>query len=60
MSHKLEETFTAIVRSDEFQAMLKRNYLPFDFKDSKQLAADIKSELDWFTAYFRKTGDLKN
>ena len=60
VSRKLEQTFTAIVKSDDFQAMLKRNYLPFDFKDSKQLAADIKGELDWFTAYFRKTGDLKN
>ena len=53
---KLEETFTQVVQSDEFKAMLKRNYLPFDFKDRKALAAQLKAETEWYKKYFATMG----
>lgn len=61
ISQKLEQTFTQIVQSDEFKAMLKRNFLPFDFKDSRKLAADLEAETQWYKKYFISMGvQLKN
>jgi len=53
---KLEDTFTQVVKSEEFKAMLKRNYLPFDFKDSKALAVQLKAETEWYKKYFASIG----
>lgn len=61
ISQKLEQTFTQIVQSDEFKAMLKRNFLPYDFKDSRKLAADLEAETQWYKKYFISMGaQLKN
>lgn len=57
---KLEDAFTKVAQSDEFKALLKRNYLPYDFKDSKALAAEINFETEWYTDYFKKSGVLKS
>ena len=56
---KLEDTFMKIAQSDEFRAMLKQNYLPFELKDSKTLNRDLALETAWYKDYFTKTGDLK-
>jgi tripartite-type tricarboxylate transporter receptor subunit TctC len=56
---KLEDAFTKVAQSDDFKALLKRNYLPYDFRDSKALAGEIRSEVEWYTDYFKKTGVLK-
>lgn len=56
---KLEDAFTQVVKSEEFRLLLKRNYLPYDFRDSKALAAELTSEIDWYTKYFTKNGVLK-
>ncbi|MEN9590360.1 MAG: hypothetical protein RLZZ481_2146 [Pseudomonadota bacterium] len=56
---KLEDTFMKIAQSDEFRAMLKQNYLPFELKDSKTLNRDLALETTWYKDYFTKTGDLK-
>ncbi len=58
ISQKLERTFTQIVQSAEFKAMLKRNYLPYDFKDSQKLAADLAAETQWYKNYFVSMGVL--
>ncbi len=59
ISKKLEEAFTQVVQSPEFRSVLKRNFLPYDFLDSKALATQLKYETDWYRDYFEKTGDLK-
>ena len=59
VSKKLEDTFTKIIKSDEFKTMLKQNYLPYEYKDSKRLALDLKSEADWYRSYLQSLGALK-
>ena len=56
--NKLEDAFTQVVKSEEFRTMLKRNYLPFDFKDSKTLAASLQAETEWYKNYFTEMGVL--
>lgn len=56
---KLEDTFMKIAQSDDFKAMLKQHYLPYDLKDSKTLNKDLALETTWYKDYFTKSGDLK-
>jgi tripartite-type tricarboxylate transporter receptor subunit TctC len=60
VAKKLEDAFTQVIQSAEFRAMLKKNYLPYDFRDSKALARDLKLEYDWYKDYFQKAGVTKN
>ena len=56
---KLEETFTKVVKGNDFQNMLKQNFLPYDFKTSKQMAEIRKDEEIWYDKYLREIGRLK-
>ena len=56
---KLEETFTKVVQGNDFQNMLKHNFLPYDFKTSKQMAEIRKDEEIWYDKYLREIGRLK-
>jgi len=58
IKQKLEDTFTQIIESPEFKAMLKQNYLPFEYKNSKQLEDDLKAETDWYRNYLQAMGAL--
>jgi tripartite-type tricarboxylate transporter receptor subunit TctC len=56
ISKKLEDTFTQIINSDEFKTMLKQNYLPYEYKDSKRLAMDLNLEAKWYRDYLKTLG----
>lgn len=60
VAKRLEDVFTQVIQSADFKAMLKKNYLPYDFRDSKALNKDLKAESDWYRDYFQKAGVLKN
>jgi hypothetical protein len=39
--------------------MLKQNFLPYDFKTSKQMAEIRQEEVIWYDKYLREIGRLK-
>jgi len=59
IAKRLEDAFTQVIQSAEFKAMLKKNYLPYDYRDSKTLSRDLKAETEWYRDYFQKAGVLK-
>lgn len=59
VAKRLEDAFTQVIQSAEFKAMLKKNYLPYDYRDSRTLNKDLKAESEWYRDYFQKAGVLK-
>jgi hypothetical protein len=47
------------VQGKEFQNMLKQNFLPYDFKTSKQMAEIRQEEVIWYDKYLREIGRVK-
>lgn len=56
---KLEDAFKQAAESAEFQQLLKKFNLPYDYKDRQQLAKDIPAETEWYRKFFQKIGAKK-
>ena len=56
---KLEDTFKKVAESAEFQDLLKKFNLPYDYKDQAQLAKDVPAETEWYKNFFQKIGAKK-
>lgn len=56
---KLEDAFKQAAESAEFQQLLKKFNLPYDYKDRQQLAKDIPAETEWYRKFFEKIGAKK-
>ncbi len=59
VANKLEDAFKKASEGAEFQGLLKRIKLPYNFKTRAQLNKDIPSEIAVFKEYHNKTGTKK-
>jgi len=59
ISKKLQDTFKKVAESAEFQALLTKFNLPYDYKDQARLAKDVPAEAAWYKNFFDKMGIKK-
>jgi len=59
VTKKLDDVFKKVAESADFQALLTKFNLPYDYKDSKQLARDVPAEAEWYKNFFEKMGIKK-
>jgi tripartite-type tricarboxylate transporter receptor subunit TctC len=56
---KLGEVFKKVVEGPNFQKLLENYDLPYDYKDQKQITAEIAKEYEWYKGYVQRTGMKK-
>ncbi len=59
VTKKLQEVFKQVAQSAEFQQLLQKFNLPYDYKDQAQLAKDVPAEAEWYKNFFQKLGIKK-
>lgn len=56
---KLIATFRKVAEGEEFQSLLKRVDIPYDYKEGIEFENDVKQEYYWYKDYFGKAGIKK-
>jgi tripartite-type tricarboxylate transporter receptor subunit TctC len=59
VANKLADVFKKVSEGDDFQGMLKKIRLPYNFKTRAQLEKDLPEEVAYFKEYHKKTGAKK-
>ncbi len=59
VTKKLQDVFKQVSLSPEFQQLLTKFNLPYDYKDQQQLAKDVPAEAEWYKNFFQKIGAKK-
>lgn len=59
VTRKLQDVFKQVSLSPEFQQLLTKFNLPYDYKDQQQLAKDVPAEAEWYKNFFQKIGAKK-
>jgi len=56
---KLHDVFKKVADAPEFQKVLEQVNMPYDYKDGVELEKEARVKYEWFKAFYKKMGLLK-